>query len=84
VGVGDEERGTNGGEFETIKYMLYGEGKIETTMKGGEGQEVSEEVSVSKAVCPVRSLVRVIYRGQEGWFDEFQERREFLSWVKIL
>jgi len=64
--------------------MLYGEGKIETTMRGGEGHEMSEEVSVSKAVCPVRSLVRVIYRCREGWFDEFQERREFLSWVKIL
>ena len=50
--------------------MFYGEGKIETTMRGDEGHEISEEVSVSKAVCPVRSLVRVIYRCQEGWFDE--------------
>ena len=53
MGVRDEERGTNGGEFETIKYMLYGEEKIETTMRGGEGHEIRDEVSVRKAVCPV-------------------------------
>ena len=53
-------------------------------MGGGEGHEMSGEVSVSKAVCAVRSLVRIIHRCRKGWFDEFQERREFSSWVKIL
>ena len=38
-------------ESETIKYMLYGEGKIETTMRGGEGHEMSEEVSVRRYVA---------------------------------
>ena len=42
MGVCDEE-----GAF---RYMFCGKGKIETTMRAGEGHEMSEEVSVSKAV----------------------------------
>ena len=47
--MGDEEGGMNCGEFGAFKYMFYGEGKIETTIRAGERHEISEEVSLSKA-----------------------------------
>jgi len=49
VRMWDEEGGTNCGEFGAFKYMFYGEGKIETTIRAGERHEISEEVSVSEA-----------------------------------
>jgi len=45
----DEEGGMNGGEFAALKYMFYGEGTIETTMRAGEGHQMREENNVSKA-----------------------------------
>jgi len=48
VRMGDEEGGKNCGEFGAFKYMFYGEGKIETTIRAGEGHEISEEVSVNE------------------------------------
>ena len=33
---------------ESSADMFYGEGKIETTMRAGEGHEMSKEVSVSE------------------------------------
>ena len=47
MGVWDEE-GTNDEEFGAFRYMFYGEEKIETTMRAGEGHEMSEQVSVSR------------------------------------
>ena len=47
--VWDKTGGTNGGEFGAFTYIFCGEGKIETTIRAGEGPEMSEDISESKA-----------------------------------
>jgi len=47
-----EKRSADGREFRTLKYMFYGERRVEDAMRTCERREMSEKVSVCETGMP--------------------------------